>query len=126
MSNYKTTDILPPGRKKMAQAIQSTDIVPETGGRRQKLGGFAGTSIVPHEDTRTRIEADYKVVLTDHKDFEEVILEGVKSRNEAYDVYQAWLTEFKADPIKKEYPPGTWVVCTRNGELSWKTNPFVG
>jgi hypothetical protein len=127
-NNYPSTSIIPPGRRRMNQAIPTTDIVPDTAGRRQTLGGFASTSITPLEDTRTSIEADYKVVLSDHNGFEEVILEHADTRNEAYAAYKAWLVEFKADPLVSErtYPPDTWAICTRNGELSWKTNPFIG
>lgn len=111
----------------MDQAIPSTTILPDTGKPKQRLGGFAPTSIIPQDEVEPgSIHAEYKVVLSDQKGFEEVILENAESRKEAYDVYQAWLVEFKADPKKKSYPPDTWVICTRDGELSWKTNPFVG
>lgn len=126
-NNYPSTSIIPPGRKKMEQAIPSTTILPNTEGPRQRLGGFASTSTTfPLEDTRTTIAANYKVVLSDHKGFEEVILENVETRKEAYDAYRAWLVEFNADPTMRNYPPDTWAICTRDGELSWKTNPFIG
>lgn len=126
MATYKTTSIIPPGRKRADQAIQTTDILPQTSGPKQRLGGFASTGIVPQEDARTRVEADYKVVLSDQNGFEEVILEHAETRKEAFDAYQAWLTEYRADPLAREYPPDIWAICTRNGELSWKTNPFIG
>lgn len=111
----------------MDQAIPSTVILPDTDRPKRKLGGFASTSTaLPPEDTKTTTVANYKVALCAQNGFEEVILENASSREEAYDAYQAWLVEFKADPIKKNYPPDTWAICTKNGKLSWKTNPFIG
>jgi hypothetical protein len=126
-NNYQTTSIIPPGRKKMAQAFPTTDIIPEPKAVKRQLGGFAPTSIIPDTEVRESvIAADYRVVLSDNKGFEEVILENASTRGEAYAAFQAWMLEFKSDPLARPYPPDTWVICTRNGELSWKTNPFIG
>lgn len=124
--HYPSTSIIPPGRKRMEQVIQTTDIIEEKDGPKQQLGGFAPTSIIPRDEVGGTIVAEYRVVLTDNNGFEEVILENASTRGEAYGAYQAWLLEFKSDPLARPYPPDTWAVCTRNGELSWKTNPFIG
>jgi hypothetical protein len=113
----------------MSQAIPTTDIVPNLDNPKKHLGGFAPTSIIPTDEVREGVVApEYKIVLSDTKGFEEVILDKASTRGEAYAAYQAWLVEFQADPLVEErnYPPDTWAICTRNGELSWKTNPFIG